>query len=88
MQPNFYQIKNIRENEQGRLLRHIAKNFNADDVEGISHYLADSITEWHNIYSAKEAAIQSAKVMDTLGIKPNKRLTSVLASVNEWVVNK
>jgi hypothetical protein len=26
--------------------------------------------------------------MDTLGIKPNKRLTSVLASVNEWVVNK
>ena len=78
MTPNREQIKDIRKNEQARLLGYITKNFASDDAESISEYVAESTKEWQNFYSAKEAATQAQQVMETLGIKPNAHLTTIL----------
>ena len=78
MTPNREQIKDIRKNEQARLLGYITKNFASDDAESISEYVAESTKEWQNFYSAKEAATQAQQVMETLGINPNVHLTTIL----------
>jgi len=78
MTPNREQIKDIRKNEQARLLGYITKNFASDDAESISEYVAESTKEWQNFYSAKEAATQAQQVIETLGIKPNAHLTTIL----------
>ena len=78
MTPNRKQIKDIRKNEQARLLGYINKNFAPDDAESISEYVAESTKEWQNFYSAKEAATQAQQVMETLDIKPNAHLITVL----------
>jgi|LUMT01.1.fsa_nt_gb hypothetical protein len=80
MTPNRDQIKDIRKNEQERLIKYINKNFAPDDAESISEYVAESTQAWENFYSAKEAATQAQQVIETLGIKPNARLTTIL----EW----
>ena len=80
MTPVKDQIKDIRKNEQERLLKYINKNFALDDDESISEYVAESTQAWENFYSAKEAATQAQQVIETLGIKPSAHLTSIL----EW----
>jgi len=78
MTPDREQIKDIRKNEQARLLGYITKSFASNDAESINEYVAESTIAWENFYSAKEAATQAQQVMETLGIKPNAHLATIL----------